>query len=365
MANGVKLSRTIRAAMGISLLAAGWMILATGYADPAAAAPTKQPAKSDTRPKVASPAPTPTPTEEKVLPTADDAKTLESFQALLKQVDKPDSPGRELANNTRIGWVTVLPKVLASKVPVRKSELNGARGYFSWMMPQLEAATTMTTPEALTVDYTTSAINIDGKLDDAAWAKAKPIAIAFEGAKANPAAAATARVLWDQRYLYIGFSVPDNNIIAPDLPRDGPVYMYDCVEVFLCPDTRFRTYWELNVSPTSGLFDNLMYKYPDRWGDDAHPDETMEGLQIGHVFDGTPNNENDRDNGYSIELAIPFNQLPGFARGGRAGDHLNLMLARVEKPSKDGQCTYLGHTPFVAWFHNIWAYQPVVLRDAP
>src|SRR5690606_27509700 len=117
---------------------------------------------------------------------------------------------------------------------------------------------------------------------------------------------ASVKLLWDAEYLYAAFSVPDSNIIAPVMERDGPVWENDCIELFLLPSLRYQLYWEINISPTGSILDSLSYKYSDRWGDEMRFRENVQGLKIGRTVRGAPNDTSDGDEGYTIEVAVPF-----------------------------------------------------------
>ena len=58
---------------------------------------------------------------------------------------------------------------------------------------------------------------IDGRLDDACWKNAEPVRVRFlyasQGVQTEPPPM-TARFVWDERFLYIGYEVNDTNIVA-------------------------------------------------------------------------------------------------------------------------------------------------------
>ena len=72
------------------------------------------------------------------------------------------------------------------------------------------------------------------------WKNAPPNlrAIALLGDTVRDGAQTTvARLLWDDLYLYVGFTAFDPHISAVLTERDNPVSRDDCVEVFIAPDT--------------------------------------------------------------------------------------------------------------------------------
>ena len=295
-----------------------------------------------------------------VQPEHDDRESAERLDVLVKQLDTPLSPARELMNGLRGGALASL-KTLRSQEPVEAGALLQARRYARETLPQLEAARNLRPAPPLLIRARKGKLKIDGKLDEAAWKRATAIPIQYSNLDKVDYPTATAQLLWDSSYLYAGFTVLDRNIIAPDIARDGPVWSSDCVELFLMPEMRTGKYWEINISPTGSLLDYFSTKHFDQWGEDTRTDATLEGLLIGRTVRGTPNREGDRDEGYTVEVAVPLGQLPNFSRGAIEGKHIYALLGWVNRDDATSTRTVsLAHVPYVAWFHNIWVYQPLV-----
>jgi len=294
-----------------------------------------------------------------VMPTDADHALVARFHYLFAQLDVPGHPGRETINNARIPWVAAQMQPLEASGPVSKLALEQARGMANYLMPQMEAGLHMMKPPPLLIPRSSGPIAIDGKLDEPDWNHAADVSLRYCYANPLPGEPATGKLLWDDKYLYVGYTVPDAHIVAPPLARDGAVYSYDCVELFLCTNQKSGTYWELNISPNGSLFDCLGYKYAARWGEEDHLEATMEGLLIGHTSRGPQ----DAHPGYTIELAMPFDQLPGMKSGGHVGDTIYTMLGRANRDSEaeGAPIVYTAHQPYVGWLHNIWDYQPMVL----
>lgn len=298
------------------------------------------------------------------IPTDEDRRAVARFTSLVKEFDKPEGPARELTNVTRNGRTPLLLSTMNSTRAVDLTVLEEARGLVGWILPQLEAVKTMPPPSPYVVKKRRAPIQIDGKFDEADWQTANEIWLQYDRTKKIATPPTKARLLWDSEYLYAAFTVPDTSIIAPVLPRDGDVWRYDCVELFLLPDRRFGTYWELELGPTGSVLDYLCYKHRNRWGGDFRVAETMHGLQVGRVIRGTANKSDDTDEGYSMEVAIPFNQLPGMAHGPQPGDKMLGFLGWIQRDRENEErSAAIGSVPFVSWFHNIWDYQPWVFSD--
>src|SRR5688572_1252643 len=106
------------------------------------------------------------------------------------------------------------------------------------------------------VSRTATPIKIDGKLDDAVWAKAarfEDLRLNLDGATATYQT--EARALYDDTFLYFSFRSRDDNIWATYKTRDQHLWEEEVVEVFLQADSQQTTYIELEVNPLGTMLD--------------------------------------------------------------------------------------------------------------
>jgi hypothetical protein len=296
-----------------------------------------------------------------VMPTDEDRQLAARYSALIQELDKAESPALELIHQAPKEQVAEFLNVLTSTTRVERWALFRARRYMRRMLPQFEALQQLAPPSPYSIEKRRGEISIDGKLDEAAWQRATPMPIRYDRLKKVAGEAATVRLLWDEKFLYAAFQVPDTNILAPKVERDGPVWRSDCVELFLMPNRHAGVYWEIEISATGDIYDALCTKYSDRWSSDMKVEKSFQGLQFGRMLRGTPNQSNDRDAGYTMEVAVPFDQLPDFSRSPRGGDCIYALLGWINR-DEPGETMALAQVPFVSWFHNIWMYQPLVLE---
>ena len=220
-----------------------------------------------------------------------------------------------------------------------------------WPMPQL-------TP----VPRANNPISIDGRLDEPDWARAATFTgvYRFNEKTLLSGPKTTWGILWDDSNLYFSFDCYDSDIVAPAYKRDDMVYNDDCVEVFLLPDIRFRTFWEIVVSPSGSIFDSVECKRAQLWGSDLDPSQNMNGLKTGITVRGTLNKSDDTDQGYTVEICGPFKELPGYTRTGpKTGDRLHFMLVRLDRQGKIH--TPYSFQPLLGWGHNIWNHAEMEL----
>jgi hypothetical protein len=146
-------------------------------------------------------------------------------------------------------------------------------------------------------------IVIDGKLDDKAWQAAPPIEFVFPwdfqtGAKQKT----TAKLLWDDQYLYVGYECEDSDIVALHTERDDPTYQDDAVEIFInAKPSQTLTYFGLEMNARAVLYDYVSSdaKY-------FFKRFNMQGVKLATRIEGTLNVRGDQDKGWSLEVAIPW-----------------------------------------------------------
>lgn len=300
-------------------------------------------------------------------PTSQDRTLADSYSALVNEFLAADSPARELINERDPERIQATLATLNSKVEVDPWELRRARRYVHRIMSQLEELKTFTPPVPYAVSQNQSPLTLDGNLTEADWQTAPVMPIHYHRLERVEGKPATVRLLWDKTYLYAAFDVPDTNIIAPQLKRDGEVWTTDCIELFLVPDLKARDYWEIEINASGSIYDGLCHKYTDRWGSKMQVEKSMEGLQFAINVRGTMNQTNDIDEGYTVEIAIPLKELPNFPQNPAIGDRIYALLCRVDRtsPDRNASAKPMAQVPWVSWFHNIWVYQPLVLSAPP
>jgi len=151
---------------------------------------------------------------------------------------------------------------------------------------------------------------IDGRLDDPAW-KIAPAVELVEAVTGGKCVKTTiARMCWDERCLYVSFDCVDQDIWGTMTKRDDLIFREEVVEAFLDPECNLHRYFEFNVSPRNVLFDAFVVN-EDGLGPGEGTDFgwTCEGVQSAVVVDGTLDNRDDIDRGFTAELAIPFKSL--------------------------------------------------------
>jgi hypothetical protein len=266
-----------------------------------------------------------------------------------------DGIGREYANRLRSehrpAWLNYF-RGQGGKPTVQNQQQVVAD--IDGLIKLIEAAKTWPQPGVYKVAKTTKPPVIDGKLDDLAWTQSTVWTTVYPFNKTEEGGPKTTwYVTWDDQCLYFAFDCTDTDVVAAEHRRDGPVYSDDCVEMFILPDFMTRTYWEIVVSPNGSVFDSMECKKINQWGADLDVAQNIKGLKHAQTVRGTINKSDDRDEGYVVELAVPFQSLPGYSQAVPApGQKIHFLLARLDRT--DGTFGAYAFRPIQGWGHNIW-----------
>ncbi len=177
--------------------------------------------------------------------------------------------------------------------------------------------------------------SIDGKLDEPCWRAAPPtqdfLDIQGEGLP-TPRFATRARMLWDDRFFYVAAELEEPHVWATLTRRDSIIFYDNDFEVFIDPDGDTHQYYELEVNALATEWDLLLVK-PYRDGGPAVHAWDIPELRTAVAVDGTLNDPTDRDRGWTVEIAIPWEGLKEAAHRAappRPGEHWRVNFSRVE-----------------------------------
>lgn len=185
---------------------------------------------------------------------------------------------------------------------------------------------------------------IDGKLDDDAWQNAMRSSSFVDLIHGSPVKFDTrAAVLWDDRFLYVAYWIEETKVAATLTIRDAPIYQDNDVELFIAGRDG---YYEFEINALATIYEVLFfweeafrnYGYHKLPGLDPnvkgvrpfngvgyknHPrgrrigfwNWDYPGLQKAVALQGTINNHKDEDQGWTVELALPWSGLEILALG--------------------------------------------------
>ena len=153
---------------------------------------------------------------------------------------------------------------------------------------------------------------VDGKLNDAAWSAAAPaVTLQFLWDEQTGTKQRTlVRLLWDEQALYVAYDAEDADITAQYTQRDDPTYRDDALEIFINPDPRQEAvYYCFEVIARGVLYDYLNYNSRTLF---KRFDAT--GVEMATALRGTLNDRQDTDEGWTLELAIPWANFEELSR---------------------------------------------------
>ena len=159
---------------------------------------------------------------------------------------------------------------------------------------------------------TDQGIQVDGRLDEADWQRAAPIAFVmpWSDLENEEPQSTTARLLWDDDNLYIIYECVDPYLHAEVTEHDGAVYQEDAVEIFAAPNAAVPgNYYgyEMNINGT--LLDYIAFRGGKERTKAIHPSWQSEGVVIATTYDGTLNDHSDTDQSWILEIAIPLDNF--------------------------------------------------------
>lgn len=197
----------------------------------------------------------------------------------------------------------------------------------------------VTTPDSYVCYRAAQKLKMDGKLDEDSWKKATPttpfVDISGEGF-AKPIQETTAKMLWDDEYLYIGATLQEKDIKARLTQRDTIIYHDNDFEVFLDPDGDGQNYFEIETNARGTIFD-LMLDKPYRSGGNFMVQWDCPGLKVAIHHEGTLNNPKDQDKAWTVEMAIPHKALTmNFTNPLKAGNTWRVNFSRVQWLKAEG-----------------------------
>jgi len=233
------------------------------------------------------------------------------------------------------------------------------------VLPPLEAGL----PKHYVCPRATSAIVIDGRLDEPAWTSA-PWTDDFRDIEGShqpaPRYRTRAKLVWDDQHLYIGAELSEPDVWATLTKHDEIVFHDNDFEVFIDPDSDAREYYEVELNALNTVFDLLLVR-TYRAGGPARHDWNLAGLQSAVHVAGTLNQPGDRDTAWFVEMALPWKALAEYAHRPappRPGDVWRANFSRVEwhHEVRDGHYQIMPGTREDNW---VWSPQGVIDMHLP
>ena len=207
-------------------------------------------------------------------------------------------------------------------------------------------------------------IVIDGKGDDKAWAAAAATGPFVDVSSGNPNTSfpvnGEAKLLWDDQNMYALFEVKDPDVVGyfTDAKSQGgswtatgqpKLWTRDTVELMIDPDGDGdnKDYYELQINPQNKVFHSQFDTKNAPGGGDNGPfghEDWDPKLKSAVVVKGTIDKKDDKDEGYTVEIAIPW---AAFSKGAKqlppkSGDTWRMNLYAMQENSGVAWSAILG-----------------------
>jgi hypothetical protein len=219
----------------------------------------------------------------------------------------------------------------------------------------------------------TKAPKLDGKLDDAVWNEAPSTGAFTNTMTGAPVDQKTeAKLLWDNKFLYVAFSNQDTDIWSNLTKRDDKLWTQEADEVMIDADGNGKTYVELQVAPNGTIFDTYLptyRKYEDTVDPKMKPYSWNSKLQAKVFVDGTLNKREDKDKAWTVEMAIPLEDVKGLDKAQAikippsVGDKWRINMFRMDMPQGKPQQAAGWSPPMVGDFHALDKFGDLVFGD--
>lgn len=210
-----------------------------------------------------------------------------------------------------------------------------------------------------TIMQASGAITVDGVMNEADWQQAPTIDFIFpwDDVSRKPPQSTVARMLWDRQNLYIIYQCVDPYLDSEVTEKDGPVYEEDAVEIFATPNPdNLNAYFGYEMNINGALLDYMAFDAGVKRTENIHFEWENEGVQIATTYEGTLNDHSDRDQGWILEMAIPFDNFRhlGAQIPPRDDDLWRLNLNRTKGDKGQFSMWSDSHAPEASFHHSAY-----------
>lgn len=217
-----------------------------------------------------------------------------------------------------------------------------------------------------------AALTIDGDLKDEAW-NAAPWSDDFvdiEGdKKPKPTLRTRMKMLWDNDALYIAAELDEPHVWGTLKEHDSVIFLDNDFEAFIDPDGDNHDYGELELNALNTTWDLLLTK-PYKDGGRAVNAWEIPGLRTAVKINGTINNPNDKDTGWTVEIRWPWKAFGELVNGRtnpvppKDGNKWRMNFSRVQWDTvvNNGKYEKVPNKPEYNW---VWSPQGVIDMHRP
>lgn len=174
------------------------------------------------------------------------------------------------------------------------------------------------------------------------------------------------KMFWAEDGLYIGAEMEEPHLWATLTEHDSVIFHDNDFEVFIDPDNDALAYAELEINALNTTWDLLLIR-PYRERGRGVDGWEIQGLRTAVHLEGTLNDPTDTDQGWSVEIHIPWHALWEISKGEvppHTGDQWKINFSRVQWHLDiiDGKYVKRPGLPEDNW---VWSPQGVIDMHQP
>ena len=212
---------------------------------------------------------------------------------------------------------------------------------------------------------------IDGNINKEEWQEAAwtNLFVDIEGRDIKkPYYDTRAKMLWSDQYLYFAFELKDHHIWANITQKDAVIFHDNDIEIFIDANGDTHNYIELELNALNTVWDLFLSK-PYREGGPVLNEFNMAGLLTAIQINGTLNDPSDKDESWTVEVAIPWKNLvttSQYRRIPKHGENMRINFSRVQWDTEvvDGKYEKLRNTETGKPLpENNWIWSPMGVID--
>ena len=171
-------------------------------------------------------------------------------------------------------------------------------------------------PPTYVCQRTQAPLHIDGCGNEIPWQNALVLAPLRDIEGPTIEHTCTIRMLWDDEYLYVLADMQEPHLWATLTQRDSVIYRDPDFEIFIDAEGSGRNYIELEVNALNTIWD-LFLTAPYHSTNQVLHDWNIPGLKSAVSLRGTLNDPSDIDEGWSVEVAIPWTSITAHSHQSR------------------------------------------------
>lgn len=226
-------------------------------------------------------------------------------------------------------------------------------------------------PRTYVAHNTIENIKIDGKMNESSWQKTAWSSnfIDIEGVK-KPTYETKFKMLWDDANIYFFVKLKEPHVWATLKQKDTIIFYNNDFEIFFDPDGDTHNYYEFEMNALNTIWDLYLSK-PYRNNGYIMDGWDFKGLKSAVQVQGTLNNSTDIDEGWTIEIAIPwsFTTAPGGTTNIPENDFWRMNFSRVnwDFDLKNGRYSRKKDPSgkFLPEYNWVWSPQGVINMHEP